>query len=255
MTLVPEFDAVFNFRDVGGCQTSGGKTVRTGALFRSGHLSMATDADLEKVAKLNIKHVFDLRDSHEQQSQPNRLPLVSEVVMQSLPVWPVATNEIEKAILDGKIREFGEAASGQNPDTASAMQNFYMSFIRDNLNVWSELFHHLSKADSPALIHCAGGKDRTGIASAILLRALDVPDEVIFEDYLATNAAVDRWIAKDHPTGLPEFFLSVMRADLSYLQSAFTAMEEDYGSFEKFLLHGLDLKTTKRDALKRKFLI
>lgn len=243
-------EGVFNFRDAGGCQTVSGQSVKRGCLFRSGQLSAATDSDLARLSDLNISLLFDLRGQAEQQALPNRLPEVSRPKTISLPIWPIATNAVERALLAGNIREFGASSKSGGLDTPSAMRNFYRSYIRDHQVVWSRMLQQLARHDSaPVLMHCAGGKDRTGVGVAIVLRALGVPDETIIEDYLLTNEAVDRWIAKDHPDGLPTFFLSVMRADPSYLHAALSCINEDYGSFESFLRAGLQFSSTQQDKL------
>ena len=49
----------------------------------------------------------------------------------------------------------------------------------------------------PAIYHCAGGKDRTGVISALLLGIAGVPDEVIAEDYaLSARYLMDRYFRR-----------------------------------------------------------
>lgn len=249
------FENVFNFRDAGGYRTNNGHTVKLGCLFRSGAFSAPTDSDLAKLSDLGIKLLVDLRGQSEQVQSPNRLPDRGRPDMLSLPIWPKANNEVERALLAGTIRELGAGSPHGEPDTPNAMRNFYRSFIRDHRDEWSRLLRKLCEKDAqPAVLHCAGGKDRTGVAIAVVLLALGVPIDTIMQDYLQTNVAVDQWIAADHPKGLPPFFLSVMKADSSYLDAAFSEIDSEFGGFENYLVNGLHFSDTQREVLELAYL-
>jgi protein-tyrosine phosphatase len=110
------------------------------------------------------------------------------------------------------------------------------------------IFSSIAQGDVPVLIHCAAGKDRTGIAIALLLAVLDVPHETIIEDYLLTNAcdlvqftvthqAQPGEAAGDHPLlGMPEEIRRVLfAADVDYLQAALDQIAADHGNILTFL--------------------
>ncbi len=249
------FENVFNFRDAGGYRTKSGQSVRTGRLFRSGAFSAPTDNDLAQLSSLGLNLVVDLRGPAEQEQSPNRLPDCARPDTVSLPIWPKANNEVERALLAGNIREFADSGGCGEPDTPAAMRNFYRSFVRDHRNEWSRLLDMLCTSEAhPAVLHCAGGKDRTGVAIAIVLTALGVPRDAVMQDYLETNSAVDQWIGADHPNGLPKFFLSVMRADPSYLDAAFSEIEAAFGGFESYLMNHLHVSGRQRELLEAAYL-
>ncbi len=249
------FENVFNFRDAGGYRTEGGRTVRTGCLFRSGAFSSSTDNDLAQLSRLGLKLLVDLRGQSEHQQSPNRLPDHKRPDTLSLPIWPKASNEVERALLAGTIREFGDSGRYGEPDTPSAMRNFYRSFVRDHRSEWSRLLGMLCKSGAhPTVVHCAGGKDRTGVAIAIVLLALGVPRDTVMQDYLKTNLAVDQWISADHPNGLPQFFLSVMKAHPSYLDAALSEIDSEFGGFENYLMNQLHISKTQRQLLELAYL-
>lgn len=252
---IVSFENVFNFRDAGGYQTSSGRFVKSGCLFRSGAFSEPTSNDLSLFSDLGIKLVVDLRDQSEKIKKPNKLPTNGQSDSLSLPIWPNAKSDVERALLAGKIREFGDQQLSGEPDTPTAMSNFYRSFIRDYQPVWSQLLGKLCEANTqPVVLHCAGGKDRTGVAVSIVLRTLGVPMDTIIEDYLLTNRAVEKWIAEDHPNGLPSFFHSVMKADPMYLNAAFEQIYAEYGSFDDFLHSGLGFTDLQRAELSEAYL-
>jgi hypothetical protein len=67
------------------------------------------------------------------------------------------------------------------------MKQTYRAFVHDNSPRFAELFHHLLDTDAPMVFHCTAGKDRTGVAAALILLALGVPRDVVLQDYLLTN--------------------------------------------------------------------
>jgi protein-tyrosine phosphatase len=109
------------------------------------------------------------------------------------------------------------------------------------------IISRIAQGDVPVLVHCAAGKDRTGIAIALLLAVLDVPHETIIEDYLLTNAcdlvqfAVTHQPGDeapgDHPLlGMPEGIRRVLfAADADYLNAAFDQIARGHGDIQEYL--------------------
>jgi len=248
-------EGAINFRDVGGYKTTGGREVKWNVLFRSGALSRLTDDDLTMLSSLDIELLVDLRAQSEQEHAPNRLPPKKKPDVVNLPIWPVATTKVERWLLAGGISEYQPKDNEGVPDTPSAMRNFYQSYVRDHRWQWSTLLHRLAGGTTRrALLHCAGGKDRTGVGIAVLLRALGVPQETVIEDYLLTNLVIDRWILEDHPEGVPSFLRSVMAADQSYVEAAFAYIDMVFGSFDNYLREGLNFTDSKREMLCKAYL-
>ena len=121
-------------------------------------------------------------------------------------------------------------------------------FVSKYSGAFSALLVRLSFEENlPAILHCTGGKDRAGFASAVVLRALGVPRETVMADYLLTNEFTmpkrERqlwliWFASlfrvDRATVRP-----LMRAEAEYLDAAFDEIDARFGSFEKYLSDGL----------------
>src|SRR4051794_27684734 len=171
-----------NFRDLGGYVGRDGRTVRHGRVFRSDALHAVTDEDIATIGALGLRAVFDLRWTHERERQPTAIPTSHghRVVHLMVGEDPDLTNskELLEQILDGSLPEADDAY----------MATMYADMLRDGAASFGTLLTHLTEDDwLPAMFHCTAGKDRTGIAAALLLSVLGVDGEAILDDYELTN--------------------------------------------------------------------
>ncbi|MYI14662.1 MAG: tyrosine-protein phosphatase, partial [Acidimicrobiaceae bacterium] len=172
-----ELDGPSNFRDLGGLPVVGGGSIRTGLVFRADRLCTLTDADLRRLEAANIRHVFDLRSEAEASEFPDRLPAGASYVR--LPMTSdetFRTRTIYDRIVDGEIKSYGE------PEMVAGyvriMKNFGPSFVR--------IARQVGMGD-PVVIHCTAGKDRTGVASMLLLDLAGVAAEHVAADYALSS--------------------------------------------------------------------
>src|SRR6202000_1688644 len=99
------------------------------------------------------------------------------------------------------------------------MRESYRNYVRHNTHSFRTLFGHLLEDRAPLVIHCTAGKDRTGFASALILHALGVPDDVIAEDYLLTNRHYRRDVSASND--LPDDVRQVLgTVEASFLAAA-----------------------------------
>lgn len=227
-----------NFRDVAGVgyATRGGGRVRTGFLFRSNELQL-TGEDASALRDLGITAVFDLRELHEVEAHPD------------VPVPGATWQHLEVTGIPP-----GVGAELADRDAAvSEMLVVYRRFVTDAAarTSFGTLIGRLAEADTPLLFHCTAGKDRTGWASALLLHVAGVPHDVVLADYLLTNTVSSR--TRDKYLGLVRehlgedrvpIFERVMVAEAAYLQAAYDAATETYGSLDGYLTQGLGLNET-----------
>ncbi len=221
-----------NFRDLGGLPTRDGRHVAWGQLFRSGDLSDLTQRDLDYFARLGIQTVIDLRTDYEVEQQPDRFPTNSK--LQYLRA-PVGTREGSQnpAML---VKWQNEQPPAVN---ATMMLDTYTSFARiasDYKPVFDAL---LRNEATPLLIHGAAGKDRTGFGAALILYALGVDKEKIMEDYLLSAHYLDSPSDDSHPQA-------------RYLEAAFNAIEEEYGSIDALLAREFGLTDARRKRLQQR---
>ena len=242
-----------NLRDVGGYRTMDGRELMKGLLYRSDHLSKVTKRDIEKVAALGVKTVYDLRSEEERKRDPQRLPKIVSMEVVSLPVFyqgldPYVT--ARRIVISGDVEE-GEFHH--------LMIEAYRAYALDFRSQWSSLLKGLAEPGTlPALIHCTYGKDRTGVAVAIILRSLGVPREKVMEGYLLSN---EFWESKTELYSCLANCASCFRTPRSevralmevrpeYLQGAFEAIDEHYGSFDNYLDQGLGIDNETLERLK-----
>ena len=241
-----------NFRDLGGYATADGRTVAWGRLFRSDHLGNLTDGDVTAVRRLGIRLVCDLRAPSEREDGGSRFPADTDVRMVPLPVdFPALEPGLVRRRLLG--REF---AAGAIAETVLAA---YRAYALDFAPVFAGVLRALAEPGHvPALIHCNGGKDRTGFASALVLLTLGVPRATIVEDYLLTNhftrATTRRraWLVflASRLSVRPREMRALLEARAPYLDAAFRAMEERSGSLDTYLRDVLGVTDEVRSRLR-----
>jgi protein-tyrosine phosphatase len=179
-----DLEGCLNFRDLGGYPTRSGRQVRWRQLFRSDGLHLLTAPDIRHLRDdIRLTCVVDLRSSAELDSEGRGMLAAEPIAFHHVPLF------------DGEAREHRARAAEL---TLADRYTLMAEFAADRI---AAAIMRLALAGGPAVFHCAAGKDRTGVISAVLLGLLDVPDEIIVADYAATqenlDAIVDRLMALD----------------------------------------------------------
>ena len=233
--LVP-LAGVQNFRDIGGYRTLDGRHVAWGRIYRSAQLSHLTPADLTVVARLNIHTVYDLRSVSERRAEPTAW------IGSSAPTILMRDYDLDLSAMAGLYQ------GTPTVDGARAVfVNLYATFLDTQRPQQAALFEVLLRNDGASLYHCTAGKDRTGLATAMILSALGVPRETILYDYELSN----RYVSGVNPAGAadpsqarrqagsgrlpPDVAAVFMRVDAAYLRAVFAQIDRDYGSIETYL--------------------
>jgi len=168
------FEGVRNFRDLGGYPTVEGTRVRWGTVYRSDGLHQMTQADLLAFKMTGVRVVYDLRGTAERSEHPG-------------PVEPIAIELVSSAPGEDRLA-LGSGAT--RLDAERLLRDVYVGMLVNSAPLFGQLFSGLTIPEHlPAVFHCAGGKDRTGMAAVLLLSALGVAREVVLDDYQLTQ----RW--------------------------------------------------------------
>jgi protein-tyrosine phosphatase len=237
-----------NFRDAGGYRTQQGKWVRMGLVYRSNGLEHLTDDELAEIERLHIKLVCDLRTREEVQRSPDRVPEGAADV----PADVLADDaDLLHAILTG-----GTLPPGAPPKDGLE-ERIYRDFVRlpSAQEAYRALFERLADpAQLPTVFHCTAGKDRTGWAQAVFLTILGVPHATIVADYALTNEYLQGEALNSVRKSVNGGAASGLRANPAALEAAFDQVNQQYGSFDRYLREGLRLSDATLAALRRNFL-
>jgi len=242
-----KLQGVVNFRDIGGYPTKDGRQVKWGRIYRSAEISHLTAGGLDTLAQLKITYIADFRGPNEVKTAPDKVPAAATRV--SLPAGSEHTGD------SAYMRQMLQSAKD------SGLVPFY-SDIRYLGERYKPLFTELLQvnADSAVLFHCTAGKDRTGIAAALILYALNVDQHAIMEDYLAS----DYYRRKENERSIKGMMMmykldeptarNLMGVKKNYLAATFNAITAKYGTVDNYLETVMGLTPDKRALLQKKFL-
>lgn len=175
------FEACENFRELGGYVGCGGKRVRYGVFYRAPALAaIRTPADRALFASLGVRTVFDFRSDAERTLAPD-------------PEFPGVKNIARNALFapDGSEQNFDlEEIVRSEAGLRLLTEGVHEGYLRMPFEnpAYRALFAAILADETPVLFHCTAGKDRTGVAAALILLALGVSREDVIADYLLTNA-------------------------------------------------------------------
>jgi protein-tyrosine phosphatase len=234
-----ELEGVTNFRDLGGYQTEAGDSVKWRTIFRSDTLSSLTDADVETVCRLAVNTAVDLRYGDERQLEPSRFLGHAQVE-----VLEMGLNERPNASFLDSFEASPDAAETARIYLTENYRNYPFLYARG----YGTLMRRLAGGER-VIVHCTAGKDRAGTAAALVLAALGVPRETVFEDYLLTNNYWDR-AGRERPGMDSETVASIFSAREEYLHAAFSAIEDRCGTVETYLEEVLGLDSPALSALR-----
>ena len=162
------WDGCLNVRDLGGLETAGGGRTRYGAVVRADDVHQLSDEGWRALVHHGIRTVLDLRGDHEREDDP---PAELPVEVVHVPFMEASEAEWEE------IAEEIEAAAVAAPDVASSTRDVYLIFLeRFKANVAASVRALAYAPEGGIVIHCVGGKDRTGLLVAFLLHLAGVDD-------------------------------------------------------------------------------
>lgn len=249
--------SVYNFRDLGGIRNRQGAVVRSGIIYRSSALDELDNDALNTLLSLHISEIFDFRAPAEVQEAPDRLPDTQPITYTALPI------DLTRRFKLDETRDVLIDASHEHSNLDHLMIAANEDMVLQYTPVYRAFFARLlQRPDEPFVFHCTAGKDRTGLAAALLLAALDVPGKAIMEDYLSSNRFSELNTRKTvfwaKLASLNEISEAPLRSLLSvkpqYLEAAFKAIDEHYGNLDNYLHTGLDLDVTELKTLRQRYL-
>ena len=250
MTRHIALEAVENFRDYGDYPTASGRRLRKGRLYRSASHGRATDADLEAIAALELAVIVDLRRPGERERDPARRPAAF--------AGRVIQNDEGEGADDDPWWTFVRSCDLSEQAFRDYLRDYYQTapFKPRHVDLFTRYFRALAAGEGPVLIHCAAGKDRTGVLAALTHHVAGVHPDDIRADYLLTNnperiaaraPMVAAMIAQE--TGRTPTDAAIRAAigvEAEYLDEAFRAIEAGHGGLDAYLERALGVDAAMR---------
>lgn len=228
------FDGAINLRDVGGYATAQGWRVREGQVYRSGSLAYLSNDGVRALGGLGLAEVWDLRSHEEVAKHPDRLP--DGVAYRHRPLANPGRGFRLRALW---------AVLSRRPHRLTEMlyAGYTQVTLIQNAAVVADFFRAVSEAETPVLLHCTAGKDRTGIFVALLLDLLGVPRSTIYEDYVLSNEyhasfvkAIEDDLRRLRRLRINETHLApLLVVEPEMMERVLNFVDEMYGSTEDYL--------------------
>jgi len=247
-----------NTRDIGGYQTGDMNTLRRGQIIRSDKLSGLTASDFLKLEEMGLKTVIDLRTRQEHAESPTVWQGAHPPRFYHFPV-----GDSDNAWFSAQ-RKLMQKNRFSEEQALEHMTAGYRMFLDEGTASYRQLMEVvLDESNWPVLIHCSAGKDRSGVAVALILEALGVDREAIMQEYLLTNevsrigekAVMLSRESKNAGRGnkfskgtTPDAWLPIVGVDAQMLEAFYAGVDEKYGSMDAYL-NELGVDQNARDAL------
>lgn len=251
MTRILPLEGVDNFRDFGD-YPAGDRRIARGRLFRSANHYRATEADLLALRALNLATIVDLRRRDERERDPSRR-------------WEgFACTVIDNDIGEGEVdswHAFVQSCDLSPRSFETYMETWYRTaaFEPRHLDLFSRAIQALARHEGPMLVHCAAGKDRTGILCGLIHHIAGAHRDDILADYLLTNEAArielrlermaDYIEALNGKRPSAEAVRTAMGVQARFLESTFESIEARFGDIETYLEQALGVGGAMREQV------
>lgn len=240
-------EGAFNLRDFGGHATVDGRHVKRGMLFRSGTMTLLTEADAAHLRSLGIRAICDFRRGNERSAEPTR--------WHDADVDYFCRDYQESSGLLGEMLKREGATADEMRETMMAL---YRVIPADHAESYRAMFARILAGRVPLLINCSAGKDRTGVGATLILGALGVPRETIVNDYMLTNDHADwDWLLAQRDTLVArmrferaDMLAPLLRAETVYLDAFFETLDRHYGGLDGYLNDVLGVDDAAREAMR-----
>lgn len=217
-----QLQGAHNVRQIGGYMTHSGQVTRRDALFRADSLHAITPTDRAALLAYPIRTLIDLRDTAERRARPNRLAAEPGVGYFHVPLY----------------EDWKSFAGSENGLVGLTRHNeLLLSRCQAPL---AQVFTLLAQQPFPALVHCAVGKDRTGLIIAMVLDLAGVPLAQIQADYSLSygylTPVLDEWRARAVVDGFdPAAYEAILKSPPEVIAETWAHLNREYGGTAAYL--------------------
>lgn len=252
-----------NTRDLGDLPSANGVKIRRGKLLRSGKIYKLPKSTLSAFEKIGVDTVVDMRTEKERQEYPSSI--INGATYYHLPLMCTATSGIthEKSIARTMMEE-SKKLKNEFATAPEYMMKMYeiILFSEEPQKNLKKFFELVLSEEKCILWHCSAGKDRTGIAAMLLEWVLGVDEDIIVQDYVASDRFQRRLrlpqrlglVIAPLPRRFKLFLYAQMKAKPEYINGAMQAIKERYGTVENYFVNALGITEEQIAVLKDKYL-
>jgi protein tyrosine/serine phosphatase len=225
------WDGCLNVRDLGGLPTQDGGETRVGAVVRADSVRQLSPEGWQALVDHGIRTVIDLRGDHERAEDP---PAELPVEVLHVPFMEAGEAELEE------MGEQLDAAVAAAPDAMTSTRDVYLIFLERFRSNVAAAVRAVAKAPAGGVvIHCAGGKDRTGLLSAFLLHVAGVANEDIAVDYALSEERLrsrhEAWFEAAESEEELERLRRIAQTPAASMVGVLGELERRYGGVESYL--------------------
>ena len=229
------WDGCVNVRDLGGIPTEDGGATRAGSVIRSDNIGGLTPDGWRALARHGVVRIVDLRWPEEREQDPPRdIGATVEVIHVSVLGPTYADGEAFFRELDAHVDSVDDAADHYAYS--------YVEFLERNRSRFAEALAAIADAPGPVVIHCMGGKDRTGLVAGLLLRVAGVSLEEIGRDYSLSGpnlaGTLDDWLDSAPNAAERARRVKLSRTPAAAMARVIASIEERYGGVASYLEAG-----------------
>lgn len=233
-----------NFRAIAPLPAGEGRRLRADTLYRTGDMTRLSAECIDHLRALGIRSVVDLRSAQERTKRPY-------LWLDAIDADPWGDeNATSAASINALVRRGGVSLA----EVTDAMAALYAQIPVSHAQSIGQIARRAIAGRAPIIFGCAAGKDRTGVAAALLLWQIGVPEDHIMVDYLATNDALDGLLAMvEHAFGWDtrtHHVRAALMADPAYLKAAFAEVERRWGGIDSYFETMLGIDAEGRSALR-----
>ena len=246
-----------NVRDLGGYPATDGRAVVRGRVYRSEALARPgadevhaiwDQAHAEHFKRLDLRTVLDLRAPREIEITPSAWDLATGARVMSMPILEGGEGSatyVMGQLMSGERKRFG----------VQDMVELYRATIARQAKVFGEIVRVLANPDTtPTLVHCSAGKDRTGIAVALVLDVLGVDRDLVVQDYALTGQfrpnRVNLYVETFEKAGLrPDDVRVLFETPAEAMEATLAHVDEEYGGTRSYFIGLSGLGPSDLEAL------
>jgi protein-tyrosine phosphatase len=253
VTSAIPLDGAVNARDLAGVPVAGGGHVLPGVLLRSDNLQDLTPQDIETlVERHGVRVVVDLRTSHERRSEgPGPIEADDRVRIAHHSLYPETGGGTDLDLDVATIMPWGEGFTGEWGDETRTVQA-YLGYMRRRPDSIVAALRLIATSDGATLVHCAAGKDRTGVVVALSLAVAGAAVDAIAGDYLATTENIEGIVARLASTATYSSEVSVddvadHAPEPGAMERVLQLIDQEYGGVAAWLVrHGFTAEEQAR---------